>query len=133
MRTLILNYNNLVKDGENNKFIYRFPNSVQFKDSYIAFAKCSIYYSWFNISSNLVNNYFSYNWVAAGVTTSYTINIPDGLYEVATLNQLLQFTFITNGHYLVDLCRKSDNRIESICRKNKTSRISKTNRKGVWK
>ena len=103
MRTLVLNYSNLVQDGQNNKFVYRFPNSVQFKDNYIAFASCSIYYSWFNITSQYQNNIFSYNWInGAGVATTYTINVPDGLYEIATLNQLLQFTMIQNGHYLVN-------------------------------
>lgn len=103
MRTLVLNYSNLVQDGQNNKFVYRFPNSVQFKDNYIAFTSCSLYYSWFNITSAYQNNTFTYNWIdGAGVATTYTIVVPDGLYEVATLNQLLQYTFIQNGHYLVN-------------------------------
>jgi hypothetical protein len=103
MKTLILNSTNLVADGQNNKLIYKFPNSVQFRKSQIAFAGCSMYYSWFNITSSLVNNTFSYNWInGAGVATTYTITIPDGLYEVSTLNQYLQFEFIRNGHYLVN-------------------------------
>ncbi len=103
MRTLILNQSNLVADGQNNKFVYKFPNSVQFKENYIAFASCSIYYSWFNITSDYTNNTFSYNWInGAGVATTYTITVPDGLYEITTLNQLLQFTMIQNGHYLVN-------------------------------
>jgi len=103
MKTLILNSTNLVADGNNNKLIYRFPNSVLFKKSQIAFAGCSMYYSWFNITSSLGNNTFSYNWRnGAGVATNYTITIPDGLYEISTLNQYLQFTFIQNGHYLVN-------------------------------
>jgi hypothetical protein len=103
MRTLILNYNNLVQDGQNNKWVYKFPNSVQFRENFIAFAQASIYYSWFNITSNLINNTFSYNWInGAGVATTYTIKVPDGLYEISTLNQLLQFTMIQNGHYLVN-------------------------------
>ena len=103
MKTLILNYNNLVKDGQNNKFVYKFPNSVQFKDDYIAFAACSLYYSWFNITSQLSNNTFSYNWInGAGVVTTYTIVVQNGLYEISTINQLLQFNMIQNGHYLVN-------------------------------
>lgn len=106
MRTLILNYNNLIKDGQNNKWVYKFPNSVQFRDNYIAFAQASIYYSWFNITSTLGNNVFSYNWVApvGGVdtATTYTITIPNGLYEIDTLNKLLQYEMIKNGHYLVN-------------------------------
>lgn len=103
MRTIILNSTNIVPDGNNNKLVYKFPNSVTFKNDYIAFAACSIYYSWFNITSVFRNNTFSYNWInGAGVATTYTITVPDGLYEIVTLNQLLQFTLIQNGHYLVD-------------------------------
>lgn len=103
MRTLIINTNNLIQDGQNNKFVYRFPNSVQFRDNWIAFAQASIYYAWFNITSQQINNTFSYNWInGAGVATTYTITVPDGLYEIRTLNQLLQFEFIKNGHYLVN-------------------------------
>jgi hypothetical protein len=103
MRTLILNQSNIVQDGENNKFVYRFPNSVQFRDNYIAFSSCSMYYSWFNVTNNFRNNFFTYNWLdALGVSTTYTVNIPDGLYEVTALNSYLQYIFIQNGHYLVN-------------------------------
>lgn len=98
-----MNSNNLVQNGRNNQMIYRFPNSVQFKNSMITFVSCSIYYSWFNISASLGNNTFSYNWInGAGVKTTYTLTVPDGLYEIASLNQYLQFIFIQNGHYLVN-------------------------------
>lgn len=103
MRAIVLNSTNIVPDGQNNKLVYKFPNSVQFKDNYITFASASMYYSWFNITSNLQNNTFSYNWInGAGVATTYTVTIQDGLYEVKTLNSLLQYTMIQNGHYLVN-------------------------------
>jgi hypothetical protein len=103
MKTIIMNQSNLVRDGQNNKLVYRFPNSVQFKKSTIAFAGVSMYYSWFNITSTFGNNTFSYNWLdGAGVATTYNVVIPDGLYEVEQLNEYLQFIFIQNGHYLVD-------------------------------
>lgn len=103
MRTLIVNSTNLVNDGQNNKLVYKFPNSVHFKDSFISLSQAQMYYSWFNITSEFNNNTIQYIWIdGAGVQTTYTITIPDGLYEVNTLNQLLQFTFIQNGHYLVN-------------------------------
>jgi len=103
MKTIILNQSNLIRDGQNNKLKYSFPNSVQFKKSTIAFAGCSMYYSWFNIQQSFANNTFSYNWIdGAGVPTTYNITIPDGLYEVEQLNEYLQFIFLQNGHYLVD-------------------------------
>jgi len=103
MRTIILNQGNLVPDGQNNKLVYRFPNSVRLDDAYLAVSSVVMYYSWFNITSSLVNNTFSYNWITgAGPAVTYTITVPNGLYEISTLNQLLQFTMIQNGHYLVD-------------------------------
>ena len=103
MRTLIVNSTNLVNDGQNNKLVYKFPNSVHFKDSFISLSQAQMYYSWFNITSEFNNNTIQYVWIdGAGVQTTYTITIPDGLYEVNTLNQLLQYTFIQNGHYLVN-------------------------------
>jgi|694.fasta_scaffold04525_3 hypothetical protein len=102
MRTLIINSTNLILDGQNNKLVYKFPNSVKFQDHYIALSSLQMYYSWFNITSALVNNTFSYNWIDnTGVPTTYTITIPDGVYEIATLNALLQFEFIQNNHYLI--------------------------------
>lgn len=103
MRTIILNSLNLVQDGQNNKLVYRFPNSVRLDDAYLAVSSVVMYYSWFNITTSLVNNTFSYNWITgAGPAVTYTITVPNGLYEISTLNQLLQFTMIQNGHYLVD-------------------------------
>ena len=102
MRTIVLNRSNLVGDGQNNKMIYQFPGSVLFKDTYIAVSQISMYYSWYNISTALQNNVFQYTWRVGATTTTFTITIPDGLYEVAVLNELLQFAFIQNGHYLVN-------------------------------
>lgn len=103
MRTLIINSTNIVPDGQNNKLIYKFPNSVQFKDNYISLSQAQLYYSWYNITTEYQNNIIQYIWIdGAGVQTTYTITIPDGIYEIITLNQLLQFTFIQNGHYLVN-------------------------------
>jgi len=107
MRVVVLNQSNIVPDGQNNKLIYRFPNSVTFKDNYIAVSSVSMYYSWFNITSAYQNNTFSYNWTVGTTTTTYTITIPDGLYEVITLNALLQYNMIANGTYLIDSSGKN--------------------------
>jgi len=103
MRTIVLNTNNIVPDGKNNKLIYKFPNSVQFKNNSIAVSSVSMYYSWFNISAELQNNTFTISYLnTSGVLTPYVVKIPDGTYEVATLNALLQFEFIQLGLYLLD-------------------------------
>lgn len=97
MRTIVFNQNNLVQNGNNNTLVYKFPNSVTFSNSEVAISQITMYYSWFNITSALLNNSFTFNWINANNTnnyTSYTITIPDGLYEIASLNAFLQFVFI---------------------------------------
>ena len=97
MRTLVLNQNNVVQDGNNNTLVYRFPNSITFSNSEIAVAQITMYYSWFNITSSLTNNSFTFNWINTAGTnsyTTYTITIPNGLYEISDLNNFLQFVFI---------------------------------------
>lgn len=97
MRTIVLNSSNLVADGNNNTLVYKFPNSVTFTNSEIAVSQITMYYSWYNISSSLQNNTFTFNWINTAGTnnyTTYTITIPDGLYEISDLNNYLQFVFI---------------------------------------
>jgi hypothetical protein len=101
--TIVLNQSNIVPDGNNNTLVYRFPNSVSFPHHEIAVQNITMYYSWENINPvPLANNTFSYRWTAAAITTTYNITIPRGLYEVADLNNYLQFIFIQNGTYLIN-------------------------------
>lgn len=102
MRTIVLNRSNLIQDGDNNKLVYQFPGSVSFTNSYLALSQLSMYYSWFNIAAQYNNNTIQYTWTNLAVSTTFTVTIPDGLYEVSKLNEFLQFSFIANGHYLVN-------------------------------
>jgi hypothetical protein len=109
--TIVLNQNNLVQDGNNNTFVYKFPNSVAFPHHEIAIQSVSMFYSWANIDITLSNNsltiYFPTN--SAGVAStgtpqvsSYQITIPTGQYEITDLNALLQYYCIKNGWYLIN-------------------------------
>jgi len=108
MRIIVLNSSNLVPDGQNNKLVYKFPNSVLFKDNHIAVSSVSMYYSWFNISAALQNNTFQYQWITrnetlgTNVTQTFTVIIPDGLYEITEINAYFQFSMVQNGTYLLD-------------------------------
>ena len=103
MRTLVLNSNNVVADGLNNKLVFRFPSSAKFEKAYVAVASVSMYYSWFNVSAALGNNVIGYTWGSqAASSLTYFFTIPDGLYEISTLNQFLQYQFIKNGHYAIN-------------------------------
>ena len=115
MRVIVMNSSNLVQDGQNNKLIYKFPNSVVFKNNSIAVSSVSMYYSWFNISQALGNNTFTYSWTNGTTVTTYQVVIPDGLYEIAQLNSYLQFVMISNDTYLID---SSGKYVYCLCRIN---------------
>lgn len=101
MFVLVFNQSNIVNDGQNNKLVYKFPNSVVLKDKYVAVSSISMFYSWFNITVAYSNNTITYTWTALGVTTTYQVVIPDGLYEIAELNNYCQFVMIQNGTYWI--------------------------------
>jgi len=102
MRTIVFNQSNIVQNGLNNTLIYNFPNSVDLTGAYIAVSNIYMYYAWDNINTTYQNNTFSYNWIVAGVPTTFQVVIPNGLYEIKEINEYLQFIFIQNGHYLVN-------------------------------
>lgn len=106
MFVIVFNESNIVQDGQNNKLVYKFPNSVILTNKYISVSNISMFYSWFNISQANSNNTFTYTWTtgASGVdiTNTYTILIPDGLYEIPEINFYAQFQFINNGTYWID-------------------------------
>ena len=100
--TLLLNSNNVVKDGNNNRLIHTFPQAKQFKSNSIVLDGLNLFYSWFNISAKNNNNQLSYSWFNSAVTgyTTYLINIPDGFYTIQKLNAFIQSVFVTNKHYV---------------------------------
>lgn len=103
MRTLVLNRSNVVNDGQNNKLVFNYPNSVKYNKSYISVASIHMYYSWFNITSSLGNNTFQYSWTNnAGVSSQTTITIPDGLYDISQLNDYLHSTMVSANRYLIN-------------------------------
>jgi hypothetical protein len=100
MRTIVLNESNLVQDGQNNKLVYSFPNSVLFKNTYVALQSASLYYSWYNISSALGNNTYTFRFPnTSGVMTTRTVVMPDGIYEVKDIDAYFQFYCLQNGYY----------------------------------
>lgn len=102
MFVIVMNASNIVPDGKNNTLVYDFPNSVVLKDKYIAVSQIVMYYAWFNITSTYTNNTLSYTWTVGGVTTTYDVVIPDGIYDIKDINAYLQWTMINNGTYLIN-------------------------------
>lgn len=98
---VVLNSTNLVSTSFNNTYRYSFPvGSVQFKEgSKIAVASVALYYSWQNISASAGNNSFSFVFPGSG---TFVVTLPDGFYDIASINTYLQNYCILNNLYLVD-------------------------------
>lgn len=76
-----------------------FPKSIELTgEEQIGIQNFSIYYSIDNISSNFNNNSISY--IFNGQT--YTVNFPDGYYQMSDINSFIRLAMKTAGHYLVD-------------------------------
>jgi hypothetical protein len=99
INTVVLNSSNLVKDGNNNKLVYRFPQTLNLNSHQIAVSSVQMFYSWFNITSQNQNNYFQYRWFD---NATYDVSIPDGFYDINSLNAYLQSIFVSRKHYLVN-------------------------------
>ncbi len=102
VNTIVLKSENITDTTKNSTFEYNFPNSINFKDMELALIQASMYYTWFNISDELNNRTFSYQYVVGGTTNTRTITLDEGLYEISDINKALQFDFINAGLYLVD-------------------------------
>jgi len=102
MFIIVLNQNNIVNDGGNNKLVYKFPSSINLTDKYVAVSSISMFYSWNNIDAIYSNNTLTYTWTALASTTTYTITIPNGIYEITDLNAYFQYIMIQNLTYWVN-------------------------------
>ena len=102
VNSIVLTTANITDTTKNSTFEYDFPNSVNFKDMEIALINASLYYSWFNISDELSNRTFSYQYTVGSTTTTREVELKEGLYEISDINKALQFDFIDANLYLID-------------------------------
>jgi hypothetical protein len=109
MRTLIVSGENVISNGFNDTYTYRFPvGAVNFKNDQVAVSSINMYYSWFNITSATTgsgynNNVFQYQWYEdIAPPSTRIVTIPDGFYTIADLNAYLQSQMVANGDYLVN-------------------------------
>ncbi len=100
--TLLLNSSNVVGPN-NNTFQYKFVNGnfTIPEGSEMAISQITIPYSWYNVSSSYNNKTFNIKWVNTGATVQ-TFTLPDGFYDIDSLNAYIQQLCITNGWYLID-------------------------------
>jgi hypothetical protein len=88
--------------NDNSRYRYNFPGTQKFENDQIALSNIYIYYSWYNVVAQNNNNTFSYIWTDGTGSTTTNITLPDGAYDVSTINAYLQFIMLSNGNYLVD-------------------------------
>lgn len=98
---IVISNQNLVP-GSLNQFRYSFPNTRDLQDYFCSLGSGYLYYSWYNISSALNNNKFQLVFPTGASSTTYTITLPDGAYNVSTLNAYLQYWFISNNLYITN-------------------------------
>ena len=90
-------------DNGNNTYQFVFSQNITTTPTTrLTISQLSVPFSWYNITSDIGNNQFVYTFTDKAATHTFTVVIPDGYYDIQTLNAYLQFSMIKNGHYLVD-------------------------------
>ena len=84
--------------------IYRLslPSVVDLSDYDVAVGQAYLYYSWYSISSANQNNTYQFVYPTSAGSTTYTVVIPDGAYNISDLNAHLQYFCIQNGLYITN-------------------------------
>jgi hypothetical protein len=85
-----------------NNFTYEVPlqSNIDLSDYSVSVGSGYIYYSWYNISAALNNNSFQLSIPTSNTTTTITITLPDGAYNISTLNNYMQSQLQAQGYYL---------------------------------
>jgi hypothetical protein len=86
-----------------NTYKVNLANTVDLNKYDVSVGSAYIYYSWYNINSNpLNNNKFTLTIPRNGGSDTLNVTIPDGAYQIADLNNYLQYLLIQNGYYIYD-------------------------------
>ena len=99
---LTLNSTNVIQNTNNSQYSFKFPLGAidVYDEATIQLSSLTIPYSMQNVNSYYGNNGFSYYAPScASGQTLYNINLPNGFYTINDLNNALQSTLKTNGHY----------------------------------
>ena len=104
--TLVLNSSN-VSTNNRNTYIYNFiSNNFTVKDhAELCISNISMPYSLFNVSTLYNNKSFQFTWTV-GVTTTYTITLPDGFYLISDIQNYIELYCQNNGFYLINSAGK---------------------------
>ena len=82
-----------------NLFKYSFPNIIDLNDFDCSVSEMFLYYSWYNISAAANNNTFQIT-IPLSTPITVTLVLPDGAYNISTINNYFQYWSILNGYTL---------------------------------
>lgn len=94
---------NVDRQGKNSRYEIIIPGGVQTTSrSKLSIGSIKIPNSWYNISTRLGNNQLTIVAPFASGSTSIAVTIPDGFYDIVSLNSYLQSIMVSNGLYLIN-------------------------------
>lgn len=96
---LLINSTNYIS---NNTYRLELANSSDLSNFEVSVGQAYLYYSWYNISANLNNNKYQITFPTSSGSTTTTVTINPGLYNINDLNNQLQYFFISQGYYLIN-------------------------------
>ena len=101
---LILNSSNVV-GANNNQFKYNFIDGsfIVLERAELSISQITIPYSWFNVSSVLGNNTFSYTIPTGSSDTTVIVILGDRFYRISNLNNALNASLRQNNYYFYNL------------------------------
>lgn len=97
----VLNSSNVIGTS-NSSFLYKFPNgSLKVPaGSQMGISQITLPYSFFNVTSALGNNTFSYSIQnSSNAYVLYSFTLANGFYTINSVNDALQSAMKANGHY----------------------------------
>lgn len=101
--SLVLNNSNVVANSNKSRYAYNFiGGNFKTKNARMCVSQVTIPYSWFNISTQWVNQQLTFGWTNGASFTPVTFTIPAGFYSTADLNNYLQQYMISIGAYLLN-------------------------------
>jgi len=84
----------------NNTYTVPLATNTDLNEYEVSIGNGFVYYSWYNISASLNNNSFQLIIPNNATTTTVTYTIPDGAYNITTLNEWLEKQLVSGGYYL---------------------------------
>jgi len=97
---IIINSSNYIS---NNTYKIDLAATIDLNDFQVAVGNAYLYYSWYNINSNpLNNNTFQIVFPTSGSSVTSIITLDPGAYNISDLNNALQYWFISMGYYIIN-------------------------------